>query len=80
MGIKERVVKIISDQLGVREDHIRMDSQIIDELGADSMDCVDMQIAVEEEFSIEVPDDFAEDMTTVQKIVDFVEGAAAQKK
>ena len=71
--ILEKVKKILIDQLDVDEGDISMDSSIIDDLGADSLDVVDMVMSLEEEFDIEVPDDEIETMKTVGDIVKFIE-------
>lgn len=68
----EKVKKIIVDQLGVDESIITMDSSFIDKLGADSLDVVDMIMAFEEEFDMEIPDDEAEQIMTVGDAVDYI--------
>lgn len=72
-NIQERVTGIIVDQLGVSADQVTMDSKMIEDLGADSLDAVELVMAVEEEFGIEVPDDEAEKLVTVGDIVAHVE-------
>ena len=70
--IEERVKKIIAEQLGVNENEITNESSFVDDLGADSLDTVELVMALEEEFSTEIPDDDAEKITTVQQAVDYV--------
>jgi acyl carrier protein len=72
MSIEERVKKIVSEQLGSGEDEITNESSFIDDLGADSLDTVELVMALEEEFDIEIPDDDAEKIATVQAAIDFV--------
>lgn len=69
----EKVRAIICDQLDLEEDKITMDSAIIDDLGADSLDVVDLVMSFEEEFDIEIPDEMIEDIKTVGDIVKCVE-------
>jgi len=70
-SIEERVKKIVAEQLGVKED-ISNDASFVDDLGADSLDTVELVMALEEEFECEIPDDEAEKITTVQQAVDYV--------
>ena len=72
MSIEERVKKIVSEQLGSGEDEITNESSFIDDLGADSLDTVELVMALEEEFDIEIPDDDAEKIATVQAAIDYV--------
>jgi len=71
--ILEKVKKILVDQLDVEESAINVDSSIIDDLGADSLDVVDMVMSLEEEFDIEIPDEEIESMKTVGDIIKFIE-------
>jgi len=71
-NIEERVKKIVAEQLGVKED-IANDASFVDDLGADSLDTVELVMALEEEFECEIPDDEAEKITTVQQAIDYVE-------
>ena len=71
-NIEERVKKIVAEQLGVKED-IAIDASFVDDLGADSLDTVELVMALEEEFECEIPDDEAEKITTVQQAIDYVE-------
>jgi acyl carrier protein len=68
----EKVKKIIVEQLGVEEDDITMESSFIDDLGADSLDIVELIMALEEEFDIEIPDSEAEKITIVGDAVDYI--------
>ena len=70
-NIEERVKKIVAEQLGVKED-IANDASFVDDLGADSLDTVELVMALEEEFECEIPDDEAEKITTVQQSIDYV--------
>ena len=72
MSIEERVVKIVAEQLGSGEDEITNESSFIDDLGADSLDTVELVMSLEEEFDIEIPDDDAENIATVQAAIDYV--------
>ena len=71
----EKTKKILVDQLDVDEDAITMESSVIDDLGADSLDIVDLVMSLEEEFDIEIPDEEIEPMRTVGDIVRFIEDA-----
>lgn len=71
--IEERVKKIIAEQLGVNENEITNESSFVDDLGADSLDTVELVMALEEEFSTEIPDDDAEKITTVQQAIEYVQ-------
>ena len=71
-SIEERVAKIVVEQLGVKEDEVKAESSFVDDLGADSLDTVELVMALEEEFETEIPDDEAEKITTVQLAVDYI--------
>ena len=71
-NIEQRVRKIVSEQLGVNEADIKNESSFVDDLGADSLDTVELVMALEEEFETEIPDDGAEKITTVQQAIDYV--------
>ena len=71
-NIVERVKKIVAEQLGVNEADIKNESSFVDDLGADSLDTVELVMALEEEFECEIPDDHAEKITTVQQAVDYI--------
>lgn len=68
----EKVKKIIVEQLGVEEDEVNIDSSFIDDLGADSLDIVELIMALEEEFDIEIPDSEAEKISTVSDAVEYI--------
>ena len=70
--IQERVQKIIIEQLGVKEEEVKNESSFVDDLGADSLDTVELVMALEEEFDTEIPDEEAEKITTVQTAIDYV--------
>ena len=70
--IEERVKKIVVEHLGVEESKIQSDSKFIDDLGADSLDTVELVMAFEEEFGCEIPDDAAEKIQTVKDAIDFL--------
>ena len=70
---EEKVKKIVMDHLGIEENKITLDSKFIDDLGADSLDTVELVMAFEERFDIEIPDDAAETILTVQNAVDFID-------
>lgn len=73
MSIEERVKKIIVEQLGVKEEDVKLEASFVEDLGADSLDTVELVMALEEEFDIEIPDEEAEKITTVQSAVDYVQ-------
>ncbi|WP_278403376.1 acyl carrier protein, partial [Pseudoalteromonas ruthenica] len=70
--IQERVKKIIVEQLGVKEEEVKLEASFVDDLGADSLDTVELVMALEEEFDTEIPDEEAEKITTVQAAIDYV--------
>ena len=72
-NIEQRVRKIIAEQLGVNEAEITNESSFVDDLGADSLDTVELVMALEEEFETEIPDEEAEKITTVQEAINFVQ-------
>jgi acyl carrier protein len=69
----DKVIEVVIDKLGVEEDKIVPDASFIDDLGADSLDTVELIMQLEEEFGIEIPDEDAENITTVKKAVDYIE-------
>ena len=71
-SIDERVKKIVVEQLGVKEEEVTNDSSFVDDLGADSLDTVELVMALEEEFNIEIQDEEAEKITTIQQAIDFI--------
>ncbi|ACT50630.1 MULTISPECIES: acyl carrier protein [Methylovorus] len=70
--IEQRVKKIVSEQLGANEADVKNESSFVDDLGADSLDTVELVMALEEEFDCEIPDEEAEKITTVQQAIDYV--------
>lgn len=70
---KEKIIEIVVEQLGTHPSKVFPDSRFVDDLGADSLDLVELVMAFEEEFDIEIPDEEAEKMTTVQDAFDFME-------
>ncbi|MBC8518907.1 MAG: acyl carrier protein [Gammaproteobacteria bacterium] len=73
--IQAQVTKIVAEQLGVDEGEITNESSFVDDLGADSLDTVELVMALEEEFGCEIPDDEAEKITTVQLAIDYINKA-----
>ncbi len=71
-SIEEQVKSIVAEQLGVKADEVTNDASFVDDLGADSLDTVELVMALEEEFETEIPDEDAEKITTVQLAIDFV--------
>ena len=72
MAVSDQVKKIIVEQLGVDEDEVTPDASFVDDLGADSLDTVELVMALEEEFEIEIPDEDAEKITTVQQAIEYI--------
>jgi len=72
MAVEERIKSIIAEQLGVKPDEVTPEASFIDDLGADSLDTVEIVMALEEEFECEIPDEDAEKITTVQQALDYV--------
>ncbi|MFO1434350.1 MAG: acyl carrier protein [Candidatus Competibacteraceae bacterium] len=70
--IEERVKKIIVEQLGVAAEQVTNDASFVEDLGADSLDTVELVMALEEEFECEIPDEDAEKITTVQQAIDYI--------
>lgn len=75
--VEERVKKIVVEQLGVKEEEVKNSSSFVDDLGADSLDTVELVMALEEEFETEIPDEDAEKITTVQQAIDYVNAHSA---
>ncbi len=71
-SVEERVAKIVVEQLGVGEDQVKPEASFVDDLGADSLDTVELVMALEEEFECEIPDEEAENITTVQQAVEYI--------
>lgn len=70
--IEARVKKIVVEQLGVKEEEVTNDASFVDDLGADSLDTVELVMALEEEFETEIPDEDAEKITTIQQAVNYI--------
>lgn len=79
-SIEERVKKIVVEQLGVKEDEVTNEASFVDDLGADSLDTVELVMALEEEFKTEIPDEDAEKITTVQQAIDYVSDHVKKEK
>ena len=71
-NVEQKVKSIIAEQLGVSEDEIKTTSSFIEDLGADSLDIVELVMAMEEEFEVEIPDEEAENIKTVQDAINFI--------
>ena len=71
-NIEDRVKKIVAEQLGVKQDEVSNESSFVDDLGADSLDTVELVMALEEEFDTEIPDEEAEQITTVQLAINYI--------
>ena len=74
-SVEDQVRSIIAEQLGIKADEIKDDASFVDDLGADSLDTVELVMAIEEEFETEIPDEEAEKITTVQNAIDYVNQA-----
>lgn len=71
-SVEDRVTKIVVEQLGVKEEEVKSEASFVDDLGADSLDTVELVMALEEEFGTEIPDEEAEKITTVQLAIDYI--------
>lgn len=80
MSVEEKVKEIIAEQLGVKKEEIKPESSFIDDLGADSLDTVEVVMALEEEFGIEIPDEEAEKITTVGEAIKYIDVKAKKKE
>ena len=78
-NVEQRVKKIVAEQLGVDEAEIKNESSFVEDLGADSLDTVELVMALEEEFGIEIPDEDAEKITRVREAVDYIEKHSGKK-
>jgi acyl carrier protein len=79
MAVAEKVKSIIAEQLGVKQEEVAPEASFIDDLGADSLDTVELVMALEEEFNIEIPDEDAEKITTVGDAIKYIEEKAGSK-
>ncbi|MGD9015149.1 MAG: acyl carrier protein [Candidatus Omnitrophota bacterium] len=79
MAVEEKVKSIIAEQLGIKSEEVTPTASFIDDLGADSLDTVELVMALEEEFGIEIPDEDAEKMTTVGEAIKYIEEKAGNK-
>ena len=77
-NIEQRVRKIVAEQLGVNEADVKNESSFVNDLGADSLDTVELVMALEEEFETEIPDEEAEKITNVQQAIDYVKSHVKQ--
>jgi acyl carrier protein len=75
LEIKNRVVEIIANQLGIEQEDVAGQASVVDDLGADSLDVVELVMALEDEFDLEIPDEEAEKIISVQNIFDYMESA-----
>ena len=80
MSVEEKVKDIIAEQLGVKKEEIKPESSFIDDLGADSLDTVELVMALEEEFGIEIPDEDAEKMNVVGDAIKYIEEKVKAKE
>ncbi|GDX59795.1 MAG: Acyl carrier protein [Nitrosomonadaceae bacterium] len=71
-NVEQRIKKIVAEQLGVNETEVNNESSFVDDLGADSLDTVELVMALEEEFECEIPDEEAEKINTVQQAIDYI--------
>ena len=76
MAVADKVKSIIVEQLGVDDEEVTPDASFVDDLGADSLDTVELVMAFEEEFGIEIPDEDAEKILTVQNVIDYIKERA----
>lgn len=77
-SIEERVKKIVVEQLGVKEEEVSANASFVDDLGADSLDTVELVMAFEEEFNVEVPDEDAEKLQTVGDVIKYIEDKSSK--
>jgi len=78
-NVEQRVKKIVAEQLGVNEAEIKNESSFVEDLGADSLDTVELVMAFEEEFGIEIPDEDAEKITRVKEAIEYIDAHAKKK-
>ncbi len=79
MTTQEKVVKVVVDQLGVKEEEVKTDARFLEDLGADSLDTVELVMALEEEFGIEIPDEDAEKAKTVGDVISYIDTKLKQE-
>lgn len=79
-SIAEQVKSIVAEQLGVKEEEVTNAASFVEDLGADSLDTVELVMALEEEFDTEIPDEEAEKITRVKEAIEYIEGRAKAKK
>ena len=79
-SVEERVIDIVAEQLGVSKEQINRDTSFVNDLGADSLDTVELVMELEEEFDINIPDDAAEKIQTVGQAIDHIEKAVAKSE
>ena len=79
MSVQEKVRSIIAEQLGVKVEEVTPQAKFIDDLGADSLDTVELVMALEEEFGVEIPDEEAEKLVTVGDVLKYIDEKAGQK-
>ena len=80
MAVKDKVKNIIVEQLGVDEEEVTEDASFVDDLGADSLDTVELVMALEEEFGLEIPDEDAEKITRVKEAIEYIDTHTKAKK
>lgn len=78
-NVEARVIAIVAEQLGLEEENVRSDASFVEDLGADSLDTVELVMALEEEFKTEIPDEDAEKIRTVQNAIDYITNAEGAK-
>ena len=80
MAVKDKIKSIIVEQLGVDEEEVTEDASFVDDLGADSLDTVELVMALEEEFGLEIPDEDAEKITRVKEAIEYIDTHSKVKK
>ncbi len=79
MAVEEKIRELIVEQLGVSAEEVILEASFIDDLGADSLDIVELVMAIEEEFDLEIPDEDAERIQSIQDAINYVEGRASRE-